>query len=270
MANENIHTNLEQLGLLASRTKGAIPTKVSDLTNDSGFQTAAEVSAAINEKIGSAYKIKGSKTFAELTPELLVAANEGNVYNISNAFTTNANFVEGAGKKHPAGTNVVVVNNGTDETPDYKFDVFGGDLSGFAELVSGAVNGNLAGLNASGQPTDSGIAASNVVTKVANATAGDIATLNAAGEVTDSGIASADVAMKVSGATNGNLAGLNGSGEPIDSGIAASTVATKVANATAGNFASLDANGNIADSGTRMATNQEVNTLLDSIFGPAS
>lgn len=45
----------------------AVPTKTSDLTNDSDFQTSTEVESAIDAKIASAYKYKGSvATYAEL------------------------------------------------------------------------------------------------------------------------------------------------------------------------------------------------------------
>lgn len=99
----------------------AVPTKTSQLTNDSGYQTEAQV----NAKISATYKPGGSKEFSALpTP----AANVlGMVYNVTDAFTTTATFVEGAGKTHPAGTNVVVVQDGS----AYKFDV----LSGFVDLT---------------------------------------------------------------------------------------------------------------------------------------
>ncbi|MBQ8691955.1 MAG: hypothetical protein IJ520_02315, partial [Synergistaceae bacterium] len=87
MANENLYTNLEQLELLAQRTKDAIPVNVSDLENDSGYQTAAQVEAAINAKVSSVFDYKGSIAFAELLPALLIADNVGDVYNISDAFT---------------------------------------------------------------------------------------------------------------------------------------------------------------------------------------
>lgn len=139
-----------------------VPTKVSDLNNDSGFitginsgdvttalgytpynstnpsgyQTASQVSSAIDAKIGSTYKAKGSVAFASLPS--LTSANEGNVYNITDAFTTTSDFVEGAGNDYPAGTNVVIINT-TGTT--YKYDVLGGfvDLSPYqlsAELVA--------------------------------------------------------------------------------------------------------------------------------------
>ena len=59
----------------------------------------------------------------------------GNVYNVTNAFTTTDSFVEGAGNKYPKGTNVVVVKSGE----DYKFDVLAGfvDLSGKVDKEDG-------------------------------------------------------------------------------------------------------------------------------------
>ena len=57
-----------------------VPTKVSDLTNDSGFQTAQEVSDAIDAKVVGAYKYKGSvATVADLPSSGNTA---GDVYNV--------------------------------------------------------------------------------------------------------------------------------------------------------------------------------------------
>lgn len=106
-----------------------VPTAVSDLTNDSNFQTDTDVQNAIDAAVSSAYKAAGTIASSEFTG-LNVAANEGKVYNVSNAFTTTADFVEGAGNSYPAGTNVVVINAGTSESPSWKFDV----LAGFVDL----------------------------------------------------------------------------------------------------------------------------------------
>ena len=78
-------------------------------------------------QIGSAYKAAGSVEFASL-PEL-AANEEGKVYNVTDAFTTTENFVEGPGKKYPVGTNVVCVDS--DDAGTYKWDVLSGvvDLS---------------------------------------------------------------------------------------------------------------------------------------------
>ena len=137
-----------------------VPTKVSDITNDSGFitginstdvttalgftpynatnpdgfQTASQVNGAIDAKISSAYKAKGSVTFANLPAA--GSSYEGFVYNVSDSFTTTADFVEGAGNTYPAGTNVVIINT-TGST--YKYDV----LSGFVDLSAYELSADL-------------------------------------------------------------------------------------------------------------------------------
>ena len=88
--------------------------------------TDAYTKEELNAKISAVYKPAGSVAFADL-PAL--AENVlGNVYNVTNAFTTTDSFVEGAGNKYPKGTNVVVIKSGE----VYKFDVLAGfvDLSG--------------------------------------------------------------------------------------------------------------------------------------------
>lgn len=125
----------ENLGTFAGEMKkkyarkDAIPTAVSALTNDAKYQTEEQVTAAINAKVSSTYKAGGSVAFAGL-PEL-TEANLGLVVNVTDKFTTTDSFIEGAGKKHTAGTNVVVVQSGE----EYKYDVLAGfvDLSGYAE-----------------------------------------------------------------------------------------------------------------------------------------
>ena len=57
-----------------------VPTNTSDLTNDSGFQTAQQVSDAIDAKVVGAYKYKGSvATVADLPSSGNTA---GDVYNV--------------------------------------------------------------------------------------------------------------------------------------------------------------------------------------------
>ena len=92
-----------------------------------GYTTSSDVEAAIKAATTSVYKPAGSVAFSELpTP---AAANEGNVYNVTDSFTTTTSFIEGAGNKYPAGTNVVVIKSGA----NYLFDVLPGfiDLSGY-------------------------------------------------------------------------------------------------------------------------------------------
>lgn len=88
------------------------------------YDTSTEVDEKIAAKISSTYKAAGSVAFAALPA--LSAAIEGNVYNISDEFTTTEDFVEAAGTKYPAGTNIVCIKVGE----AYKWDV----LAGFVDL----------------------------------------------------------------------------------------------------------------------------------------
>ena len=89
--------------------------------------TDAYTKDEINAKISAVYKPAGSVAFAALPA--LAEDVLGNVYNVTDAFTTTANFVEGAGNKYPKGTNVVVVKVGD----AYKYDV----LAGYVEKEAG-------------------------------------------------------------------------------------------------------------------------------------
>lgn len=96
-------------------------------TDLSNYYTKTEV----DELVSRVYKPAGTVAFASLP--LLDASVLGNVYDVSDAFTTDNRFAEGAGKKYPAGSNVAVIDLGVDPAHDYKFDVLPGfiDLSGY-------------------------------------------------------------------------------------------------------------------------------------------
>ena len=105
---------------------------------DAGGTYATKTDVA--SKIGSAYKVGGSKTSIEElgTPN---AENLGYVYNMTAEFTltsdNNSNFIEQTGT-FPAGTNVAVAETtGGSESPVYKFDILSGfvDLSDYAETT---------------------------------------------------------------------------------------------------------------------------------------
>lgn len=117
-----------------------IPTKVSQLTNDSGFQTASQVERAINGHLSSVYKAGGSvSSISDLpTPSLEYL---GYVYDVETAFTTTAQFVEGAGVDYPAGTDVAIVAVEIGGVMDFRFDAMSGfvDLSGYIEKPANAV-----------------------------------------------------------------------------------------------------------------------------------
>ena len=139
-----------------------VPTKVSDITNDSGFQTSTQVDTAIDtalangndpyqtqsevqaeiaSQISGAYKPQGTITFANLPSPS--ASNEHYVYDISDAFTTTADFKEGAGHSYPAGTNVACIEVSTGV---FKWDCMAGfiDTSAFWVNVAGENNSLIA------------------------------------------------------------------------------------------------------------------------------
>lgn len=111
---------------------------------------------------------------------------------------------------------------------------------GKAEKAASSTAGNFAGLDASGNPTDSGkkpgdfAAASHTHTgkadKVKSATAGNFAGLDSSGNLTDSGKKPGDFAAASHTHTD---------------------KADKVKSATAGHFAGLDSSGNLTDSGKK-------------------
>ena len=70
------------------------------------------VYSAINNALSSVYSARGDITVAELTASLLVAANVGNVYELSDSGTTTALFLQGAGVPLEVGDNVGIIQAG--------------------------------------------------------------------------------------------------------------------------------------------------------------
>lgn len=117
---------------------------VGDATQSGHATSKGYVDTAIAAQIGRVYKPAGTLTFAELISTIdLDVTNLGNVYNITDSFTTTSDFMEGAGVSYPEGTNVAVVQDGN----DFYFDVLVGavDLSGYAylEAESNSFSGNM-------------------------------------------------------------------------------------------------------------------------------
>ena len=76
-----------------------------------------EEAKSTSESLSGALRPMGTVTFANLPP--LSDASEGDMYNVSDQFTTNTDFKEGAGNVIPAGANVY-------KTADEKWDVLAG------------------------------------------------------------------------------------------------------------------------------------------------
>lgn len=129
-------TKLAALKALAEKTKAATDALgVRVKTLEDNTYTKEQV----DSKISSVYKPGGSVAFVDLPAA--DAAHEGYVYNVTDGFTTTADFAEGAGKKHPAGTNVVIVVTSAAgaEPATYGYDVLAGfvDLSGLQPKEEG-------------------------------------------------------------------------------------------------------------------------------------
>lgn len=107
------------------------------MKNFVSYSDATTLMTAIAEKIEKlgCYHFKGSIAFASL-PATPSATEKGFLWNISDDFTTDARFVEGAGKKYSAGENVGVADMSTYDavTPQAGDDP---KTLGWYELVSG-------------------------------------------------------------------------------------------------------------------------------------
>ena len=172
--------------------------------------TDAYTKSEINAKIASTYKPGGSLAFASLPA--LTASNLGYVYNITDAFTTTSDFVEGSGKSHPAGTNVAIVDVGSST---YKYDVLAGfvDLSGYVQKETGK------GLSTNDYTTNDknkldGIEAGAEVNVNPdwNATSGDGKILNKPTTISGYGITDAYTKTQTDTALGGKVDKVNGKG----------------------------------------------------------
>ena len=103
----------------------AMQSAQSSATEAQGY---AEYTKQLVDGLGGVYIPQGSLVFASL-PAQPAAQYQGYVWNITDAFTTDSRFLEGAGKSVPAGANVAcVLVDGA-----YKYDVLSGivDLSNY-------------------------------------------------------------------------------------------------------------------------------------------
>lgn len=121
---------------LGLATPNDISTATADMATQTwvegkGYATTSNVNTLINAAVATVYTPKGSiQTLEELNTKVNTG-KVGDVWNMSAEFTTDAGFVEGPGKKYPAGTNVVLV----DVSGLKKWDVLAGsvDLSAYVK-----------------------------------------------------------------------------------------------------------------------------------------
>lgn len=101
--------------------------------DDDDIPTSASVYRAMSAMLSGAFHPAGEKTVAELTSELLIAENIGNVYLITDSGVTDSNWFGGAGQTIEAGNNAVI-NRAADNS--YKYQLQKGvsiDTSAFQE-----------------------------------------------------------------------------------------------------------------------------------------
>lgn len=100
--------------------------EVNKKANTSAIDDLSLEIQALSNQVSTVYKACGS--VSAVSDPAAENYNVGDVYNITQEFTTTASFVEGAGHKYPAGTNIVIVEvSGT-----RKWDV----LAGFIDTTS--------------------------------------------------------------------------------------------------------------------------------------
>ena len=117
----------------SSQVTSAVSAATADMATQTwvqgqGYATTSNVNSLISAAVAGAYKAKGSVAFASLPA--IASATIGDVYNVTDQFSTTADFMEGAGKSYSAGTNVVCVDAGEGTK---KWDVLAGfvDLAGY-------------------------------------------------------------------------------------------------------------------------------------------
>ena len=122
---------------------------------------------------------------------------------------------------------------------------------------------------------------SNLVAKDSSTTVGNIAVFDSEGGIADStfsiseiAVAASDTSITISDykakvnldASSDNILTLTANGLLVDGSNISAGGAAKVEGATAGNIAVFDSDGGIADSGLQIATLEEVNAYLDTVF----
>ena len=121
---------------LGLATPSDISTATADMATQTwvegkGYATTTNVNTLINQAVSTVYTPKGSLADISTLITLANSGKVGDVYNISSEFTTTNVFIEGIGKKYPAGTNIVLV----EVEDEKKWDVLAGsvDLSAYVK-----------------------------------------------------------------------------------------------------------------------------------------
>jgi hypothetical protein len=160
--------------------------------------TMSGVQDIVDTAVSTVWKAGESKTAAQLVSSLLVAENEGYVYNLTTDATTTADWAEGAGKTILAGTDVAVINTGTAAAPVYKFNALAARDASVVRKVNGQTPGSDGAVTIpnAGASTN-GLMTSGQYTKLSGIASGAEANQNAFAKIAVSGVAgTGDAASK--------------------------------------------------------------------------
>lgn len=233
----------------------------------------ASVYAAITSAARGVIRPAGSKTCAQLTSDLLVQANVGNVYKVTDSGVTTELFVGGAGHTIHENDDVIVVYGGSEGV--FKFDLQNGvvDMTDYQKkeldqpiTVGGTeettVEGTLESLNTNKveKVTGKGLSTNDYDNTEKQKVANSVQKSSTAGLLKNDGTVDSTAYAKQSemSVTNGTGADADKTTIQLKTGTSATVLKThqditgkadKVSNATAGDIVSLDANGNLVDSG---------------------
>ena len=113
----------------STQVQQAITTATTDMATQTwvtsqNYATTSNVNTLITQAVSTVYTPKGSLTDISTLTTLATSGKVGDVYNISSEFTTTNVFIEGIGKKYPAGTNIVLV----EVEGEKKWDVLAGSI----------------------------------------------------------------------------------------------------------------------------------------------
>lgn len=113
---------------LNSKLSNIYTPKGSAIYADTAYLASTDKASPAIDSVGLWQQVNGNWTkLTEVMP--------GWVYNITNKFTTDANFLDGTGIEPLEGVNIVVINVGTTQNPSLKFDLLAvsteTDLSGY-------------------------------------------------------------------------------------------------------------------------------------------
>ena len=113
----------------STQVQQAITTATTDMATQTwvtgqSYATTSNVNTLISQAVSTVYTPKGSLADISTLTTLAASGKVGDVYNISSEFTTTNVFIEGIGKKYPAGTNIVLVEVESEK----KWDVLAGSI----------------------------------------------------------------------------------------------------------------------------------------------